>query len=88
MAAMLGRELAPLCRADWAAVKESVMLEGLRAKFAQHNSLRAELLATGDALIVEHSPKDKYWGDGGNGTGANRLGILLMLVRGELALAK
>lgn len=60
------------------------MREALLAKFTQHALLGAELLATGDALLVEHSKKDRYWGDGGDGSGRNRLGALLMSVREEL----
>jgi len=43
--------------------------------------LRETLLATGDSTIVEHTKNDAYWGDGGDGTGKNRLGEILMLVR-------
>jgi len=39
------------------------------------------LLSTGDAEIVENSPIDYYWGCGANGSGKNRLGIILMEVR-------
>ena len=35
-------------RADWDEVRDTVMLAALRAKFAQHADLRAQLLATGD----------------------------------------
>jgi len=41
-------------RPDWERVKADVMLAALRAKFAQHPTLRSLLLGTGDALIVEH----------------------------------
>ena len=37
-----------------------------------------------DALLVEHTVNDHYWGDGGDGSGKNRLGQLLMQVRDEL----
>ena len=37
-----------------------------------------------DALLIEHRARDAYWGDGGDGHGLNRLGALLMRVRGEL----
>jgi len=70
-------------RRDWSDVKESVMLEGLRAKFAQHPDLRERLLTSGERELVEHTENDHYWGDG-DGTGANRLGHLLMQVRAEL----
>jgi predicted NAD-dependent protein-ADP-ribosyltransferase YbiA (DUF1768 family) len=39
---------------------------------------------TGDARIVEHTERDDFWGDGGDGSGANMLGRLLMELRDEL----
>jgi GTP cyclohydrolase II len=71
-------------RDDWPTVKEAVMLEGLRAKFTQHPDLAARLLDSGARLLIEHTRNDAYWGDGGDGTGRNRLGYLLMQVREEL----
>jgi ribA/ribD-fused uncharacterized protein len=71
-------------RPDWAQVKDDIMLKALLAKFTQHATLREQLLATGDATIIEHTSKDSYWGDGGDGSGQNKLGRLLMLVREEL----
>ena len=71
-------------RRDWPTAKESVMLEGLRAKFEQHPDLRERLLHSGDRLLMEHTKNDRYWGTDGNGTGKNRLGHLLMQVRTEL----
>jgi predicted NAD-dependent protein-ADP-ribosyltransferase YbiA (DUF1768 family) len=35
--------------------------------------------------LVEHTKKDKYWADGGDGSGKNRLGELLMKVRAEIS---
>lgn len=87
MAARKGRSPERPLRPDWEAVKDDVMLEALRAKFTQHADLRARLLATGDATLVEHRAKDAYWGDGPDGTGKNMLGQLLMRVRGELTSA-
>lgn len=72
-------------RANWQNVKERVMLDGLRAKFTQHPDLREQLLGTGERQLVEHTRNDTYWGDGGDGSGQNRLGELLMQVRAELA---
>lgn len=83
-AAQMGRERHRPLRPDWEAVKEEVMLEALRTKFTQHKSLRSLLLDTGDAELVEHTANDAYWGDGGDGSGKNRLGALLMQVRAEL----
>lgn len=72
-------------RPDWHKVRDDVMLQGVRAKFTQHPGLREMLLATGDALLIEHTANDSYWGDGGDGSGRNRLGEILMQVRSELA---
>uniref|UniRef100_A0A6B2L6D7 NADAR domain-containing protein n=1 Tax=Arcella intermedia TaxID=1963864 RepID=A0A6B2L6D7_9EUKA len=60
------------------------MYEALQAKFTQNLHLRNLLLSTGSDILCERSKKDSYWGDGGNGTGLNRLGELLMKVRSEL----
>ena len=84
IAARKGRSRKRPFRRDWDAVKEEVMLEALRAKFSQHEELRTLLLGTGDATLVEHTTNDAYWGDGGDGSGKNRLGALLMKVRGEI----
>lgn len=70
-------------RADWAAVKNDVMLGVLRAKFAVHD-LRLRLLATGNAQLVEGNTwGDRYWGQSPVGDGENILGKLLMQVREE-----
>jgi ribA/ribD-fused uncharacterized protein len=87
IAALLGRSRKVPMRRDWESVKEQVMLAALRAKFTQHEDLREVLLGTGDALLVEHTANDAYWGDGGDGSGRNRLGHLLMQVRAELRAA-
>ena len=86
-AARMGRDRKRPLRRDWEAVKERVMLDALRAKFAQHDELRGLLLGTGEAELVEHTANDAYWGDGGDGSGKNRLGHLLMQVRAELRTA-
>ena len=84
IAARLGRSRAVPIRADWEEVKDAVMLKALRHKFAQHPPLAQMLLATGRAMIVEHRARDRYWGDGGDGSGKNMLGRLLMQVRDEV----
>ncbi len=83
-AASLGRSRKLPLRHDWEGVKDQVMLEAVRAKFTQHEDLKATLLGTGDAVLVEHTANDSYWGDGGDGSGKNRLGQILMQVREEL----
>lgn len=84
-AAKMGRDRSKPIRADWDTVKDDLMLRALRAKFNQHPQLAALLVSTGDAILIEHTENDRYWADGGDGTGLNRLGILLMQVREELA---
>ena len=83
-AARMGRDRGRTLRADWEAVKDETMLCALRAKFTQHENLRAKLLETGDAELIEHTENDRYWADGGDGSGLNRLGKLLMQIRSEL----
>ena len=83
-AAEMGRDRKYPLRRDWESVKDDVMREAVRAKFTQHADLRELLLATDDARIVEHTAIDSYWADGGDGTGKNRLGLILMEVREEL----
>jgi ribA/ribD-fused uncharacterized protein len=85
LAASMGRDRKRPRRRDWESVKEQVMMDALRAKFTQHEELTAILLGTGDAVLVEHTANDDYWGDGGDGRGKNRLGVLLMRLRSELA---
>ena len=60
------------------------MLQALRMKFSQNPEISKELLATGDAILIEHTRNDDYWADGGDGSGKNKLGLLLMQVREEL----
>ncbi|WP_417628826.1 NADAR family protein [Pararhodobacter aggregans] len=71
-------------RPDWEAVKDGLMLDALRVKFATHQTPRDLLLGTGERLIVENAPGDFYWGCGADGSGLNRLGQLLMQVRADL----
>jgi ribA/ribD-fused uncharacterized protein len=86
-AAELGRSRARSLRRDWETVKVDVMREAVLAKFTQHPDLRRTLLATGDAALVEHTRRDAFWGDGGDGSGRNKLGRVLMEVRARLRAA-
>lgn len=83
-AARMGRDRKNPLREDWEEVKDEVMTKAVLAKFDQHSDLREILLGTGDAVLVEHTENDSYWGDGGDGSGKNMLGRILMLVREEL----
>jgi hypothetical protein len=84
IAASMGRSRGRPLRADWEAVKDDIMRAALQAKFTQHPGLRSLLLQSGDAELIEHTKNDSYWADGGDGTGKNRLGQLLMELRTEL----
>lgn len=83
-AAQVGRQYQLPLREDWELVKDDIMREALWAKFTQHPELREKLLATGTTPLVEHTQNDSYWGDGGDGSGKNMLGIILMEVRTKL----
>jgi ribA/ribD-fused uncharacterized protein len=77
----LGRTLE--LRHNWDELKDSVMLDLLRLKFA-HEALGTKLLNTGLVVLVEENTwNDTYWGVC-HGTGKNQLGRLLMRVREEV----
>lgn len=72
-------------REDWdKGVRDDVMYETVRAKFAQNPECARVLVSTGGARLVEDANNDAYWGCGADGKGENRLGEILMHVRAEL----
>jgi len=73
-------------RSDWKLIKDQVMEEIVRAKFAQHKNLRISLLKTGTTKLIEGNTwGDLYWGaDLSTGEGRNQLGKILMQIRNEL----
>lgn len=83
-AAKMGRSRKHPLRPDWEKVKDGVMYDVLKTKFTQHVDLREILLGTDDAVLIEHTANDSYWADGGDGSGKNMLGKLLMRLRDEL----
>lgn len=72
-------------KVKWQEAKETVMMEALKAKFTQHPQLKQKLISTKNRHIAEHTKNDLYWGDGHDGSGQNRLGELIMLLRKEWA---
>lgn len=83
LAMITGRKLKPdEMVEDWEAIKVETMLKGLREKFTDTN-LRVMLLMTGDAILIEDSPVDMFWG-GKLPESKNMLGNLLMQVREEI----
>ena len=83
-AAKKGRDRKRKLKRNWESIKDNIMREALVAKFTQHDELKSLLLSTGEAKIIEHTENDSYWGDGGDGSGKNMLGRLLMEVREKL----
>ena len=82
-AAEQGRSPSRVLREDWESIKDSMMMEAIRHKFSQNPGLKNKLMDTQDAELIEHSKSDKYWADGGDGSGQNKLGQLLMKLREE-----
>lgn len=60
--------------------------DAVRVKFSQHADIQAVLLGTENATLIEHTKNDSYWADGGDGSGKNMLGIILMEIRTALRL--
>lgn len=83
-ASNLGRTRELPIRKDWEMIKDEVMFRAVKKKFETHPDPRQLLLSTGDEEIVENAPMDAYWGCGPVGQGLNKLGKILMQVRGEL----
>ena len=80
-AAEMGRNRVFSLRNDWELVKDDVMRLAVFEKFRQNEVIRNILLSTKDAILIEHTYNDRYWADGGDGTGNNMLGIILMETR-------
>lgn len=91
----LGRRVRGFDEAAWAAHRLDLVTAGNVAKFSQHPDLLAHLRGTGDAVLVEASPRDRVWGiglaadhpDAGDPRrwrGLNLLGFALMRARARL----
>ncbi|KAK0542274.1 hypothetical protein OC844_007833 [Tilletia horrida] len=71
-------------RADWSKVSVGEMYDACFLKFVNNPRLRAQLIATGEAHLVEAAPEDYFWGEGQDKTGRNELGHVLVAVREAL----
>ena len=91
----LGRKVTPFDPTVWNAKAPGHVETGNYAKFSQNEHLKKEMLASGNRLLVEASPKDKIWGIGlsekqarntpqDKWPGKNQLGQALMKVRSKL----
>lgn len=54
-AALLGRSRKLPLRKDWESVKDNIMRKVVEAKFRQHPEIAKQLLATGDAKLIEQT---------------------------------
>jgi ribA/ribD-fused uncharacterized protein len=79
--ASIGRDPRRPVRQDWDAVRDDVMLTGLRAKFSTYPAMLACLRQYGYPAC--HGAGDPYWGVGPDGIGRNRLWELLQQVMVE-----
>jgi ribA/ribD-fused uncharacterized protein len=71
-----------LDKEEWEKIKYDVMLQLVTQKFAIHKGMRQKLLETGEAYLEETNHwKDQTWGVY-EGKGENKLGKILMVVRG------
>ncbi|KAG2447869.1 hypothetical protein HYH02_007325 [Chlamydomonas schloesseri] len=91
----LGRQVAGFTPAVWDAAAFDLVVRGNFLKFAADPELRAVLLGTGTAQLVESSPEDRIWGIGldeaaarstpqSEWPGRNLLGKALMAARAQL----
>jgi ribA/ribD-fused uncharacterized protein len=88
----MGRDVKNFDNALWVKHRLAVMVYACYLKFSQNMAMKAELLATGQRVIVEASPDDRVWGIGLEESdprcldkalweGLNLLGEALMIVR-------
>ncbi len=82
--ATMGRNHDLPLRDDWEQIKDEVMRKAVYAKFSQNNDIKDILLSTNDNTLIEKTSNDYYWGCGTDGTGKNKLGVILMEVREKL----
>jgi ribA/ribD-fused uncharacterized protein len=89
-----GRLIKGFDKAVWDSKNFDIVLKGNIAKFTQHPNLGKKLIATGNRILAEASPKDAIWGIGMHETnpevedeskwGTNLLGKVLMKTREHL----
>lgn len=91
----LGRSVSGYNDIIWSGIRQIVVYEGLKAKFAQNDNLRRQLVETKNAILAECAVKDCVWGIGlsmhdpnrlnlEQWRGKNLLGYTLMMVRDGL----
>ena len=94
-AKQVGRSVRNFDDGRWNAARFDIVVQGNVAKFGQNPAMRDFLLATGDRVLVEASPRDRIWGIGMGAAnpdaeqprkwrGQNLLGFALMAARAQL----
>jgi ribA/ribD-fused uncharacterized protein len=84
IAAELGRNRNLKILKNWDSIRIEIMYNAVLAKFSQNPEIAELLINTKNCPIIEHTENDSFWADGGNGTGLNKLGEIIMQVRREL----
>lgn len=95
VAKKLGRSVSPYIDERWTPVRDDIMYDVEFSKFTDAVEMGDALLNTGDKILVEASPWDRYWGIGYSEhephaheptkwTGLNKLGRVLMQVREDI----
>ena len=89
-----GRDIKNYDDKIWEEIRYEIMLEALRLKFNQNETIKKKLISTKPKLLYEASKYDKIWGIGfydedaiktnTNEFGRNLLGKALMEIRDEL----
>ena len=88
----LGRQVKGYNDGYWNGVRQLLVYEGLKVKFAQNEDLKKQLIDTKDSILAECAVNDRIWGIGLSMKDANRLepekwrgqnllGYALMMVR-------
>lgn len=88
----LGRQVKGYNDGYWNGVRQLLVYEGLKEKFAQNDDLKKQLLDTEDSILAECAVNDRIWGIGLSMKDSNRLepekwrgqnllGYALMMVR-------
>ncbi len=87
LSAHVSREIArankKLVRSDWNQVKLQIMESLIKTKISQHPYVLRRLLETGDAILIENSNENAFWGRGSDWCGQNHLGRIWMKLRGQ-----
>ena len=88
----LGRKVKGYNDGYWNGVRQLLVYEGLKEKFAQNEDLKRQLFDTEDSILAECAVNDRIWGIGVSmidsyrlepekWRGQNLLGYALMMVR-------